>query len=136
MIFVSILIAIIALVNILYLLSKDNVNKGENEVNEMIKTVKQSLDDCLDNKKNTQIAVANVESLTYLRIARENNLSKYLLRFSLALSDYQETNSGAEKLIGEYKILLEKIYNVKYSILEYIKYTLFRDLSLGKETKD
>lgn len=136
MIFVSILIAIIALVNILYLLSKDNVNKDENEVNEMIKTVKQSLDDCLDNKKNTQIAVANVESLTYLRIARENNLSKYLLRFSLALSDHRESNSGAEKLIGEYKILLEKIYNVKYSILEYIKYTLFRDLSLGKETKD
>lgn len=129
MIFTSIL-AIIALANILYLLNKDNINKGENEVNEMLKTVKQSLDECFNDSKNTQVAAANIESLTYLRIAKENKLSIYLLKFSLALNDYQESNKNIEQLIGEYKTLLEKIYNVKYSLLEYLSYTFFRDLEL------
>lgn len=113
----------VALVNVYYLISKDNIQKGEAEIKECADTLKKALQDMLDGKKNCKAHIAYIEGLAYLRLVKENELDGCIMRFSRELSDFYEGSRGEEDLIGSYKSAVDAVYNMKFSICEYLAYT-------------
>lgn len=128
-IFFAAIATIIAFVNIFYLLNKDCISKGEAEILECLKTIKQSLDDISKNKNtpnntiNIDVIIANIENLVYLRLIKENEMQDDILKLSVSIYDYIEGTKDIESTMGVYKGLIEKLYNAKISLKKYLFYT-------------
>lgn len=113
----------IALINVFYGISKDNVQKGEAEIRECIETLKRALQDILDHKSNNHKShIAYIEGLTYLRLVKENNIEETITRFARDISDFRENSISEEDLIGSYKTAIESVYNMKFSVRKYLSY--------------
>ena len=117
----SVIAIFFTLFNFLYLLTKDILQRTDNEKKECLLVLKDCFSKILKKDYDGNIAelTSNIEALNYLAIIRLNYIS--VNRFSLAISDYHEKTISEEQMLGEYKTLLEQIYKADISILEYIK---------------
>ena len=115
---------IIALINVYYGISKDNIQKGEAEIKECVETLKKALQDSLDNKKHYKSHITYIESLIYLRLIRENNIKDLVVCFARDISYFCENTISEEDLLSSYKTTIEAIYNMNFSVCKYVLYTL------------
>lgn len=116
----SVIAIFFTLFNFLYLLTKDILQRTDNEKKECLLVLKDCFSKILKKDYDGNIAelTSNIEALNYLTIIRLNNIS--VNRFALAISDYYEKTTSEEQILGEYKTLLEKIYKADISIFEYL----------------
>lgn len=137
--------AIIAIINVYYLLMKDTVNKKETEIAEILKIIESAMQEAIDNcynddKQNNKvdlkrldIYLAKLEIVPNFRIIIENNLESKILEFSLALSDFKTGSKKREDLLGAYKEILEYIYKIEASSLKYLYFLMYKK-SFKKKT--
>ncbi len=128
----SLIAIFFTLINFVYLLTKDRFQKVDSERKECLSVLKDCFSKILkkDYDGNVVALTSNIEALSYLTIIRLNYIN--VNRFSLAVSDYDEENISEEKMIGEYKQLIEKIYEADISLYEYIKELLKKKIDYGK----
>jgi len=117
----SVIAIFFTLFNFLYLLTKDILQRTDNEKKECLLVLKDCFSKILKKDYDGNIAelTSNIEALNYLAIIRLNHIS--VNRFALAISDYYEKTISEEQMLGEYKTILEQIYKADISIREYIK---------------
>lgn len=115
---------VIALINIYYVISKDNTQKGEAEIKECVDTLKRALQDTLNDKQHCKSHITYVESLVYLRLVKENHMGHLITRFACDISDFYEGSKSEEDLLSSYKMTIENIYNMQFSTYRYIRYIL------------
>ena len=117
----SVIAIFFTLFNFLYLLTKDILQRTDNEKKECLLVLKDCFSKILKKDYDGNIAelTSNIEALNYLAIIRLNYIR--VNRFALAISDYYEKTISEEQMLGEYKTLLEQIYKADISIIEYIK---------------
>lgn len=115
---------IIALINVYYGISKDNIQKGEAEIKECIETLKKALQDSLNDKQHYKSHITYIESLIYLRLIKENNIQDLVVCFARDISYFCENTISEEDLLSSYKTAIEAIYNMKFSVYKYISYIL------------
>lgn len=121
---VAVIGVIIALINVYYGISKDNIQKGEAEIKECVETLKKALQDSLNDKQHYKSHITYIESLIYLRLIRENNIKDLVVCFARDISYFCENTISEEDLLSSYKTTIEAIYNMKFSTIEYIRYVL------------
>ena len=117
---------VIALINIYYVISKDNTQKGEAEIKECVDTLKRALQDILNNKQHCKSQITYIESLTYLRLVKENNIGHLITRFACDISDFCEGSKSEEDLLSSYKTAIESAYSMNFSIYKYVYYIINR----------
>jgi hypothetical protein len=124
-----IIVIILTLINLVYLISKDNVQKGESDIKECLDILKKTFETTKteENQKKVKILIAQIESLSYLRLVKENNIN--IKDFCIATDDFQNAIISEEDYIGKYKESVDKIYNMKFSVWKYIDYTLHYSIS-------
>ena len=115
---------VIALINIYYGISKDNAQKGEAEIKECADTLKKALQDVLNDKQHFKAHITYIESLVYLRLVGENKISNLVMSFARDISDFCEGSKNEEDLFSSYKMAIDKIYNMEFSVCKYLIYTL------------
>ncbi|MBR8466202.1 hypothetical protein KDE13_07600 [Campylobacter sp. faydin G-140] len=108
-------------INFVYLLTKDRFQKIDSERKECLSILKDCFSKVLkkDYDGNIIELTSNIEAIGYLTIIRLNCID--VNKFALAISDYYEKNISEEKMVGEYKVLVESVYNADIPLREYIK---------------
>ena len=117
----SLIAIFFTLINFVYLLTKDRFQKVDSERKECLSVLKDCFSEILnkDSKRNIMELVSNIETLRYLTIIKLNYIN--VNKFALAISDYDEKNISEERMLSEYKTLVEAIFGANIPLCEYIK---------------
>lgn len=124
---IALLGVLIAFVNIYYLIKKDCMLYCKEEIEKSSKLIKEIFRETLESKitKKDDIEyikisnIAYIEAVCYYRLIKENGLERNIIQFSESISDYYEGNLNQEDFTGSYKLILEKVYNMKANPKKY-----------------
>lgn len=118
--------AFFGMINIAYLINKDNRQKGETEIKECVDVLKRTFETAMDAtpKIDLDALITQVESLSYLRLVKENNITESINAFATAASDFKSKSIGQEDFIGAYKDAIDVVYNMRISVIKYLMYIL------------
>ena len=77
--------AFFGIINIAYLINKDNRQKGETEIKECVDVLKRTFETAMEAtpKIDLDALITQVESLSYLRLVKENNIIESILKGSV-----------------------------------------------------